>query len=331
MAPPLKPTALPLHRGGSEIWRSLLGLQEVAMLIPVVVLTLGFYGVNPNMLSAVTVRSVLYTVAYPGLVAMGLVLLMIVGEIDFSTGPVMGLCAVVAAWLMNMHGWPSWAGAVGGLLLALAVGLVNGVLTVKLGAPSLVVTLAVGVTARGAGYMLTTQGGPIYPLPPEVGALGTLRPLGLSVAIILMLVMLAAMHTLLSRTRWGAAAYATGGNKIAAQRCGINTDRVKIIAFMLTSLLAGVAGMLIMCQLTTGDPIIGRTQELSILTGVVLGGTSFWGGRGSAINAFLGILLVQIVKTGLILIHVGAAWHILIIGVLFVLAAAIDAKRRRQT
>jgi ribose transport system permease protein len=323
------PRTLQRGRGLKELWRSLVGLQEAAMIIPVVGVTLYFYSLNPIMLSPVTVRSVLYTIAYPGLAAIGLALLMIVGEIDLSTGPVMGFCAVSAAWLMRVGGWPAWAGMAGGILLALAVGLVNGVLTVKLGAPSLVVTLAVGVTIRGVGYLLT-QGGPISHLPLEAGAVGNLRVGGLSVALILMLVMLAVVQIMLSLTRWGAAAYATGGNKLAAQQCGINTDRVKIAAFMLTSLLAGIAGMLIMCQLISGDPIIGRGQELNIITGVIVGGISFFGGRGSAINAVLGILLIQIVLTGLILIHVDSSWHVLVMGIILAGAAALDARRRRR-
>ena len=316
-------------RGKAEARHNPLKLQDAGLLLVVATLTLFFYARNPAMLAPGTVRSVLAAASYPALVGLGLVMLMIAGEIDLSTGPVMGACAVVAAWLMRYAGWPAWAGASGGLAVALGVGLVNGLLTVKLGAPSLVATLAVGITIRGASYMLT-PGVPVYPLAPEVAVVGDMRVFGLLVITVLMLAVLAVVQIVLRQTRWGAAIYATGGNRLAAERCGINTDRVKIACFMLTSLLAGCSGLLVMCQLKAGDPIIGRTLELSIITGVVLGGASFLGGRGSALGTVLGALLVQIIKTGLVLVHVNASWNVVILGLLLATAAAVETLGHRR-
>ena len=153
-----------------------------------------------------------------------------------------------------------------------------------------------------------------------------------SVITVLMLIGLIAAQIVLRQTRWGAVVYATGGNQAAAEYVGINADRVKIACFMLTSLLAGLAGLLVMGQIGAGDPIIGRTLELSIFMGVILGGVSFYGGRGSALSTVLAALLIQIVKTGLVLAHVDAAWFYLILGLVLATAAGIDAlsHRRRQ-
>jgi ribose transport system permease protein len=317
------------RKAPAAIWSSWLGLQDVGMLLGVVALTLFFFALNPAMLAPTTIRSILSTAAYPALVGLGLVMLMIAGEIDLSTGPVMGVCAVCAAWLMKYLGWPAWAGATGGLAVALAVGLVNGVLTVKVAAPSLVATLAVGITIQGASYVLT-HGIPVYPVPPEVAVVGDLRPFGLSVIIVLMLATLAAVQIVLRQTRWGSAIYATGGNRLAAEYVGINTARIKILCFMLTSLLAGCSGLLVMCLVHAGDPIIGRNLEMSILTGVILGGVSFYGGRGSAVSTVLGALLIQIVKTGLVLIQVNPNWFNLILGLVLATAAGVDTLRHRR-
>lgn len=318
-----------LAKAPAADWRSWLKLQDMGMLLAAVAVTLFFYALNPAMLAPTTLRSILSTAAYPALVGLGLVLLMIAGEIDLSTGPVMGVCAVCAAWLMKYLGWPVWAGAAGGLGVALAVGLVNGLLTVKIAAPSLIATLAVGITIQGASYMLT-HGIPVYPVPPEVALVGGLRPLGLSVIIVLTLVVLAGVQIMLRQTRWGAAIYATGGNRRAAEYVGINTARIKIVCFMWTSLLAGCSGLLVMCLLNAGDPIIGRNLEMSILTGVILGGVSFYGGRGSAVSTVLGAVLIQIVKTGLILIHVNPNWFGLILGLVLATAAGVDTLRHRR-
>jgi len=208
--------------------------------------------------------------------------------------------------------------------LALVVGLTNGLLTVKVGTASLVATLPVGITIRGASYMLT-RGVPVYPLAPEVAMVGGWRPVGMSDITVLMLIGLIAAQVVLRQTRWGAAIYATGGNRAAAEYVGINVDRVKIACFMLTSLLAGCSGLLVMGQIGAGDPIIGRTLEMSIFMGVILGGVSFYGGRGSALSTVLAALLIQIVKTGLVLVHVDPAWFYLILGLVLATAAGIDA------
>jgi ribose transport system permease protein len=318
-----------LGKAPAAIWRSWLRLQDIGMLLGVVTLTLFFYAFNPAMLAPTTVRSILTAASYPALVGLGVVMLMIAGEIDLSTGPVMGVCAVCAAWLMKYIGWPAWAGAAGGLAVALAVGLANGLLTVRVGAPSLVATLAVGITIRGASYMLT-HGVPIYPVPPEVAEVGMWRPLGMSLITVLMLAILVVAQIVLRQTRWGAAIFATGGNKVAAEYVGINADGVKIACFMLTSLLAGCSGLMVMAQINAGDPIIGRFLEMSILTGVILGGVSFYGGRGSAVGTVLGALLIQIVKTGLVLVHANPAWFDLILGVVLATAAGVDTLRHRR-
>ncbi len=320
---------MPRGGGRATARRNPLRLQDAGLLLVVVTLTLFFYALNPAMLAPPTVRSILAAASYPALVGLGLVMLMIAGEIDLSTGPVMGACAVFAAFLMKYFGWSAWAGAAGGLALSLGVGLVNGWLTVKVGAPSLVATLAVGITIRGASYMVT-PGVPIFPLAPEFAVVGSMRVFGLLVITVLMLAVLVVAQIVLRQTRWGAALYATGGNRTAAEQCGINTNRVKILCFMLTSFLAGCSGLLVMAQLNAGDPIIGRTLELSILTGVVLGGASFVGGRGSALGTVLGAVLVQVIKTGLIMVHVDTDWHVVILGVLLATSAALDTLGRRR-
>jgi ribose transport system permease protein len=318
----------------SSAWRATLRhswrrLQDVELLLPVVAVSLLFYSLNPAMFAPATVRSVLFAASYPALAGLGLALLMIAGEIDLSTGPVMGVCAIAAGWLMRYVGWPAWAGAAGGLTVALLVGLINGLLTVKLGAPSLVATLAVGITIRGASYMFTA-GIPIYPLAPEMAALSEWRFLGLPAIALLMLAVLVIVQVVLRQTRWGSAIYATGGNRVAAEQCGIDADLVKVACFMLTSLLAGGAGLMVMSQIRAADPIIGRSFEMYILIGVVLGGVSFYGGRGSPFNTVLGALLVQIVKTGLILAHINPAWFVLILGVVLAVAAGMGTLQHRR-
>lgn len=319
---------IPLSTRTGLFLHSLLARQEAAIIILLFALLAFFYSRNSAMLAPTTIVSILRTIAFPGLIAMGLVQLMIAGEIDLSTGAMMSLGAVFAAKLIRDVGLPMPAAVACSLGLALLVGLTNALLTVKVGVPAVITTIGTAFIVRGISYSFT-NGLPIYPLPPEVGIIGSWRPLGLSFTFFLMLGLMIVVQIMLNQMRWGARLYSTGGNKVAAQVCGINTDRVKTICFMVTSLLAGTAGMLTMSQLplTSGDPVIGRNLELDILVGVIVGGVSFYGGRGSAVGAFLGVAFIQVVRSGLVIARFDSYLQIPVLGVLLVIAAAVDVLR----
>jgi ribose transport system permease protein len=323
-----KPKVIQPQRG---VWRQLMGRQETAILISLIVVLTFFYIRNPAMLAPLTVTSILRTMAFPGLIGMGMVLLMIAGEIDLSTAPVMSLTAVLAAVLIRDSGLPIWLSVLVSLGVSLLIGLLNAFLTVKVGVNAVLTTLGVGFAVRGVSYLFS-NGLPIYPLPEDVGFIGSLRPFGISAAFALMIVVMIIVQVILNRTRWGAMIFATGSNKLAAEACGINTARVKTVCFMLTSLLAGCAGLLYMSQLPlpSGDPIIGRNLELDIIAGVILGGVSFFGGRGSAFGTFFGVLLMQVVRSGMIIARFDSYWQMPILGALMVAAASIDVIRRRR-
>ena len=322
---------IPLSTRSVFVLRGLLAKQEAAIIIPFFVLLAFFYSQNSAMLSTPTVVSILRTMAFPGLISMGMVQLMIAGEIDLSTGAMMSLGAVFAAKLMRDFGVPVPAAVACSLGVALLVGLTNALLTVKVGVPAVINTIGTAFIVRGISYSFT-NGLPIYPLPPEVGIIGSWRTFGISFTFIVMLGLVVVVQILLNWTRWGAALYATGGNKMAAQVCGINTDRVKIICFMLTSLLAGMAGMLTMSQLpmTPGDPIIGRSLELDILAGVIIGGVSFYGGRGSAIGTLFGVMFIQLVRSGLVIAGFDSYLQTPVLGFLLMIAAVVDVIRHRN-
>jgi ribose transport system permease protein len=311
--------------------RTILGRQETGILLLCIVLTAFFYARNPAMLAPLTFVAILRTMAFPALIAMGMVQLMIAGEIDLSTGAMMSLSAVFGAKLIRDGGFSIPVAVVFSLGAAVLVGLANAFFTVKIGIPSVITTIGTMFIVRGVSYSFT-NGLPIYPLPEEVGIIGSWRPLGLSFTFFLALFAMALVQLLLSSTRWGSSLFATGGNKLAAQVCGINTDRVKTICFVATSVLAGMAGLLTMSQLpgTPGDPIIGKNLELHILVGVIVGGVSFYGGRGSAIGAFLGVFFIQLVKSGLVIGRFNSFLQIPVLGLLLMLAAVADVLRHRR-
>lgn len=321
----------PLTIRATALARALFAKQEATIILLFFLLLAFFYARNSAMLSTPTIVSILRTMAFPGLISMGMVQLMIAGEIDLSTGAMMSLSAVFAAKLMRDFDVPVPAAVAMALGAALLVGLTNALLTVKVGLPALITTIGTAFIVRGISYSFT-NGLPIYPLPPEVAIVGSWRTLGISFTFVLMLSLVVVVQILLNWTRWGAAIYATGGNKLAAQVCGINTDRVKTLCFMATSLLAGLAGLLVMSQLpqTPGDPIIGRNLELDILAGVIIGGVSFYGGRGSAIGTLFGVMFIQLVRSGLVIAGFDSYLQTPVLGFLLMSAAVLDVLRHRH-
>jgi len=321
----------PLPIRATAVVRALFAKQEATIILLFFLLLAFFYVRNSAMLSTPTIVSILRTMAFPGLISMGMVQLMIAGEIDLSTGAMMSLSAVFAAKLMRDFDVPVPAAVAMSLGAALLVGLTNALLTVKVGLPALITTIGTAFIVRGISYSFT-NGLPIYPLPPAVAIVGSWRTLGISFTFVLMLGLVVVVQILLNWTRWGAAIYATGGNKLAAQVCGINTDRVKTLCFMATSLLAGMAGLLVMSQLpqTPGDPIIGRNLELDILAGVIIGGVSFYGGRGSAIGTLFGVMFIQLVRSGLVIAGFDSYLQTPVLGFLLMSAAVLDVLRHRH-
>ncbi len=306
-------------------------MQEFAILIPFFLLLTFFYTRNEAMLNEITIFSILRTIAFPALIAMGMVQLMIAGELDLSTGAVMSFSAVFTAKLIRDLDFAVTEAVLIALFVSIIFGLLNAFLTIKIGIFSVIATIGTGFMIRGGSYLFT-NGLPIYPLPESFALLGSLRPFNLSFTFLLMIILTIIVQILLRSSKWGTALYATGSNLKAAKMAGINTTKVKTICFVTTSFLSAVAGLLTMSQLpgTPGDPIIGLNLELDILAGVIVGGVSLYGGRGSAIGTFIGVAFIQLVRSGLVIAHFNPYLQLPALGMLLMIAVAWDVIRHKK-
>jgi len=311
-----------------KVARSVLNIQEVGVIIPIVVFLLLFASINPAMISQVNLTVILRTIAFTGVVAVGMSFLIIAGEIDLSVGSVAGLGAIIFGWMMKEAGWPIPAAIVAGLLTGAACGLVNGLLAVKVGLSSFIATLSMLFMARGVNYVITSAY-PVYPLPPEIGEFGRATPLGASWGFWIFLALVFIGDFVLRQTTIGSMVRATGGNKLAARVAGIRTNAVKIGCFILTGTLAAAGGMLVVARIKTAEPQIGVAWELDVIASVVMGGVSFFGGVGSILGTFLGCLLMQVVRSGLVVVKVSAHWQNAAVGMLLIAAVVVDRLRRR--
>lgn len=325
----------PIGRRGSGAsrWKrrmaGLLGVSEIGVLAAVVLISLIFDLLQPAFLSAQNIRAIVSFVSFVGIIAIGEAVLLIVGELDLSVGSVAGLGAISTGKLMAAAGLPV-ALAVGcGLFIGALIGLLNGLIVVRLKIPAFIQTL--GMLFIGQGLIqVITNGYPVYPLPDAVGDFGQQTVVfGLGWSFVVFVGLALVTDIVLRRTVLGRNLYATGGNAEVARLVGINSDLCKIGAFVLVAVLSTLAGIFVMADLASGTPSIGQGWELNVIAGVVVGGISLFGGAGTIVGALCGMLLLQVLQSGLVVVGVGANWQQIAVGTIMVIAVGLDLLRRR--
>lgn len=305
---------------------------ELTGIVFLVALTIVFqFRSNGVFLDIENLRGILGLLPEMGLVAIGVTLLMICGEFDLSVGSVFALTPMVMA-VMVSNGVPFPPAFFAGLLVAATVGLANGLLTLRFAIPSFITTLGMMFVARSATVVISGGFPPVVPagsLPTWLfsdylwpGSLLRVSFLWFALAAIL-------ASVLLSWTNFGNWIRATGGFIPAAQAMGIPTARVKIVSFVICSLLAGFAGTIQVLRLGAPLPSIGEGLELQAVAAAVIGGTSLLGGIGTILGGILGALLIRVIDNGLVLSRVDANWFKMAIGVLTILAVILNAWLRK--
>jgi len=304
--------------------------EYLAMLLIWLALVMVFGLLSHNFLSERTFITLANRIPTLAVVAAGMTLLLIIGGIDLSVGSVLGLCgAVVGLALVNFH-LPIWAAILLALGVGLAVGTLNGVVSVRLGIPSFIVTLGMLEIARGLAY-LTTNSQTKY-IGSDVESLSTpIAGLAVSPAFIISLLVIVTGQVVLSRTVFGRYLIAIGTNEQAVRLAGINPRPFKIAVFALLGLLAGLGGVFHTSRLGSSDPNAGVGLELSAIAAVVIGGTSLMGGRGSVINTFFGVLIIATLEAGLAQVGASEPTKRVITGIVIVWAVILDAWRRHLT
>lgn len=313
-------------------WSRTLGLfavSEVGVLCALVLAVVLFSALEPAFLAERNLRAILIIVSFVGIIAVGQIVLLVCGEFDLSVGSVAGLAAVASAKLMTAVALPVPVALMCGVLVGALIGLVNGLVVVRLRVPAFIQTL--GMLFIGQGLIqVVTLGYPVYPLPPVIGEIGQASVFfGLGWSFVFFGALALAADFTLRRTVLGRNCYAVGGNVEVARLVGINTARYKIGAFVFVGALSAIAGMFVMSDLASGTTSIGNGWELIVIASVVVGGVSLFGGTGSVAGGLLGMLLLQVVQSGLVISGVSANWQQIAVGVIMVAAVGLDVLRRR--
>jgi D-xylose transport system permease protein len=400
--PAMKPEPLAEH--AKAYWRRLAGgeLGALPAILGLVVAVIFFSLVTDVFFTAVNFTNLWPQGAAVILIAMGLVFVLLLGEIDLSAGFTSGVCAAVMAKMLGEFGWPWYAAILAAIVTGMVIGTVIGWLVVKVGIPSFVVTLAAFLAFQGVLLVLIKGGTIVSITDPMVLAIGnkylspelswalvvvavggyaavqflrsrtrarrgvTSAPLslvalrvglvalvgvvavyvlnlerspnparisvrGVPIVIPIIVVLLVVLTFILKRTRFGLHLYAVGGNLEAARRAGINTDRVRIAAFIFCSTLAAVGGVVAGSRAASVDPNTGGSKVLLFAVGAaVIGGASLFGGKGRILDAVLGGVLVAVIQNGLPLITEKSSIQFIVTGLVLLGAAGVDALSRRR-
>jgi ribose transport system permease protein len=260
------------------------------------------------------------------IMAIGATMVILTGGIDLSPGSAVALITCMLAILVKINGLPVAVGILIVLLLGAILGFVNGVLSTYGRIPSFVVTLAPLSAYRGLAF-LVTEGTPIFYVSPYLEPIFYGRFLGVPLPFYYVLVFYLIAVVFLRYTVSGRAIYAIGGNESAARLSGIQVHRVRLLAFILAGLMAGVAGVLMAARLNSGSPNYGAGMELQAIAAAVIGGASLTGGYGNIVSTLFGAVTVAVVQNGLNLNAVPTAWQNITLGAIIALAVLVDMWR----
>jgi ribose transport system permease protein len=284
--------------------------------------------VTPFFLTGDNLTNLLVQGAPLAALAVGQLFVILVGGIDLSVGSLIALSTVTGS-LAFQHIGGGVVTILAMLLTGTAAGFVNAFLYVKGRMPhSFIPTLGMLNAASGLALLLS-DGQPKPGMPGIVTTIGGSDVAGIPVAIIVVGGLALVAGLLARRLRWGRWIYAVGADREAARRLGIPVDRVVMSVFLISGFCAGVAGIITAGRTDAGYPTAGNLQELAAISAVIIGGASFWGGRGTVSGAVCGAFIFTVINNGLNLLNVSIYWQLIAIGIIIVIAVELDVVRRR--
>lgn len=308
----------------------LISRPEMGALLPILVMAVVIGLVNPNFFAARNLIDVLRATSYSFIIAAPLTCLFISGGSDLSVSAVTNLGGVVCGWAMAKLGLPIWVS----ILITLAVGAICGLLkaaiVVKLALPPFIMTLGLQYVINGF-VLVTTNGMPVTGFSESFKPLGQGRLFGVYWTIIIAVLEGILIHIMLSRTTFGRQICAVGGNQETAKLAGINVGRTRTIVNVLVSVLAAFCGICMASRFNSAQTTVATGTEMTIMSSVIIGGTSMMGGSGTILGSALGCLLLAIINNGLVLMHVSSFWQNMIFGVILIVSIIVDKYRREKS
>lgn len=331
-----------LFRDGFDLGRLLLEGRAFFALIAIIAV---FSFLSPYYFSVSNFLIMSSHVAIYGILAIGMLLVILNGGIDLSVGSTLGLAGVVAGFLMQgvtlsalgvVLYPPIWVVVLLVCALGAFVGLINGILIARFKVPAFVATLGVMYVARGFALLMTNGltynnlGGKAELGNTGFDWLGFNRLAGIPIGVVVLAVLALIISVVLNRSAFGRWLYSTGGNERAAELSGVPVKKVQVAVYMLSGICAAIAGLILSSQLTSAGPTAGTSYELTAIAAVVIGGAALTGGRGNIRGTLLGAFVIGFLSDGLVIIGISSYWQTVFTGAVIVLAVLLNAVQYRR-
>ena len=316
---PSAPTATPPKK------RRLRLPDEIGVIIALVAMIAVIGIARPRFLNPINLFSLLGNTTFLGMLAIGMVFLLAVREIDLSVGWIFNFSAVIGALLM-VAGLDPWFAALAGIVIGAVLGLVNGLIAVTLRLPAIIVTLGTYSMFQGLS-LIVNKGRAIVPADQSSTFFSVIsfKVFGIvPVTVIVFVILAVVMHLVLHHTRFGYRVQAVGSNPEAAAHAGIPTSLVRLQTLVLMGAICGLSGVMYVGFRGAIDPNEGSDFMLVVIAAAIIGGTPLSGGHGTIIGAVVGMMIIQVISSGLIFFGIDATWSTFVTGAVTVLAVSLD-------
>jgi ribose transport system permease protein len=312
-----------------SFWSGLLQSRSLATSAAGIVLFVAFSLATPLFLTGDNLFNMVRNITFTAIVAVGMTYLLVAGEIDLSVGSTYGFLTMVMGILVARQQFDPWLAMLAIIAIGALIGLVNGLIVTRIGIPSFIVTLAMLTAYRSLAIVVSNQ------LPVNVDPTGLFYDVtggyigGTFPWLIVWLAVIVVIGGfILSRTKFGAHIYATGGSVEAARNSGINVRRIKTACFVITSALCAVVAALLIGYLHIAAPITGTGFEFRVIGAVIVGGVALRGGRGTVYGSFMGAIIIGMITSGLVLLGFSQYWGDIVTGLLIVVTGALNVYLR---
>ena len=283
---------------------------------------------SDKFLTLTNLMTIIKQISIQSIVAIGMTMIIISGNIDLSVGSLVALCSVSGAMIMN-KGLPMIAAVIASVIIGALVGFITGGVTAKLKLHSFLVTLSLMTALRGLAQTMT-NGRPVAGLPSAFGKIASASIGPVPLLVIYMIVLYAIFMYVMKYTAFGRSIYAVGSNQESARLSGINIEMVKTMVFVISGALCGIAGVLLTAKVRSGDPTCANAWEMDTIAGAIIGGTDMNGGEGKLGGTIIGLLFVGILANGMVLLGVSAYMQSVIKGLVIFMAVIINSIQKRS-
>lgn len=304
-------------------------IKSQAIWVVVIVLILAFTVANPRFINPTNLLIMLRQVAVWGIASVGMTFVILLGDIDLSTGSIITFVNVLCSYLMVNKGVPMGLAIIITLAAAIVIGLLNGFMVSTIGIPALIATFATQTAFSGIALIIC-DGQPINGFTEAFKVFGQGKIGPVPVPVIIMVLCFALGAFILNKTYFGRYFYAVGGNIEAARLSGIRTGRVKYLVFALSGFFAGLAGLVLLSRTSSGMGNAGLGYEFKVITCVVLGGVSVAGGYGKISGVVAGTFIIGALQNGMVLMNLNTWIQDIILGIVLVLAVGFDCWQKKK-